>query len=81
MRLYFPTGFGGFVLSQQMGTGIATFYAPGSVAYDIPIVINERFTLHIFPEFRWDPTINYGVPAYARWFVFGSAGVGTMLQF
>lgn len=54
-RIYLPTGFGGFVWSQQFTTAIITVATPGSLAYDIPIPMGGP-TLHLFPEFRYDPT-------------------------
>lgn len=55
-RFYIPTGFGGFVVSQNISTAFITLALPGSVAYDFPIPLGETSKLHIFPEFRWDPT-------------------------
>ncbi len=80
-RLYLPLPWGGFVLSQQLGTGILSVFAPGSVAYDFPIRLSERVTLHVFPETRWDPTITYAVPSLAGPYVFVSGGLSTMLEF
>lgn len=57
VRGYFGTGWGGFILSQQLSTAFITVALPGSVAYDIPIPLGETATLHIFPEVRWDPTV------------------------
>jgi hypothetical protein len=56
VRWYLSTGpFGGFIFSQQIGTGVVTLTFPGSLAYDIPIPIGAM-RLHLFPEVRWDPT-------------------------
>ncbi|MEM1025756.1 MAG: hypothetical protein AAGD10_14350 [Myxococcota bacterium] len=52
LRYYAKTGYGGVILSQNVGTAFVTLAFPGSVAYDLPI--GDK--LHIFPEFRWDPT-------------------------
>lgn len=57
LRAYLPTGLGGAVISQQIGTGIITVIMPGSIAYDFPIPIGASSKLHLFPEFRWDPTL------------------------
>lgn len=56
VRAYVPTGFGGAVISQQIGTAFITVTLPGSLAYDLPIPIGEQAILHVFPELRWDPT-------------------------
>lgn len=70
LRAYLPTGFGGAVISQQIGTGFITLLLPGSVAYDLPIPIGATSRLHLFPEFRWDPT-----------FLFTGAGSGFVSLF
>lgn len=57
IRAYIPTGFGGPVISQQIGTAFVTVTLPGSLAYDVPIPVGEQATLHVFPEVRWDPTV------------------------
>ncbi len=79
IRWYLPTGFGGVILSQQIGTALITFYLPGSVAYDIPIPLGETAKLHVFPEFRWDPTFVF-VGVGGAYFVTASGGVSFMLE-
>ena len=59
IRAYLPTGFGGFVLSQQLGTAVVTVATPGSLAYDIPIPLGDGARLHLFPEVKWDPTFAF----------------------
>ena len=56
IRTYLPIGFGGFILSQQIGTAGITVTLPGSLAIDIPIPLGKNAAVHIFPEIRWDPT-------------------------
>ena len=79
LRGYLPTGFGGFIISQQLGTGIITLTTPGSLAYDVPIPLGETSRLHLFPEIRWDPTfvfIDSGSGAIALF----SAGISFMVE-
>jgi len=70
LRGYLPTGFGGFIISQQLGTVGVLLALPGSLAYDIPIPLGKTARLHIFPEVRWDPT-----------FVFTGQGSGVIALF
>jgi len=88
MRAYIPTGFGGAIISQQLGTAFITLALPGSLAYDLPIELGEDTVLHIFPEVRWDPTLVF-VPVGAVdddasssviGFAFFSGGLSVMLE-
>ena len=79
IRGYLPTGFGGIVLSQQIGSGLITAAAPGSIAYDLPIPIAAS-TLHIFPELRWDPTWINDAPATLSWIIL-SGGLTFALEY
>lgn len=56
VRGYLPTGFGGLVWTQQLSIGGIVFGLPGSLAYDVPLDFDGP-TLHVFPEFRYDPTV------------------------
>jgi hypothetical protein len=80
LRLYLPTGFGGAIISQQLGTAIVSLALPGSIAYDVPIPLGgARF--HFFPEFRWDPTFVFaGIGSSSVYFVLFSAGLSFMLE-
>ena len=80
VRGYVPTGFGGFVVSQQVGTSVFTLVAPGSLAYDVPIPLGETARLHLFPEVRWDPTFLL-ISDEAGGIVIFSGGFTVMLEF
>jgi len=79
LRYYLDLGSGGFIFAQNFGTAFVTFSLPGSVSYDI--AIGDR--VHIFPEFRWDPTFFFAslgdtVSGVA---VFFSGGLSFMIEF
>lgn len=78
VRAYVPTGWGGLVLSQQIGTAFITVTTPGSAAYDMPIPLGDA-TLHIFPEVRWDPTFFF-VGDDSGVLAFFSGGLSFMLR-
>lgn len=79
LRYYLDTGYGGLVVAQNLGTAFITVSLPGSVSYDIPI--GDR--LHLFPEFRWDPTFFFASlgDTVAGVAVFFSGGLSFMLEF
>lgn len=79
LRYYLRTGYGGLVLAQNLGTAFITVSLPGSISYDLPI--GDR--LHLFPEFRWDPTFFFGNlgDTVAGVAVFFSGGLSFMLEF
>jgi hypothetical protein len=79
VRWYIPTGFGGPIISQQIGTGFVTVMAPGSLAYDVPIPLGTASKLHIFPEFKWDPTVFFSGEGKA-YVAFFSAGLSFMFE-
>lgn len=79
VRAYIPTGFGGAVISQQVGTAFITLTLPGSLAYDVPIPVGEEAVLHIFPEVRWDPTLFF-VGDASGFIAFFSGGLSFMLE-
>lgn len=79
LRAYLPTGFGGAVISQQIGTDFITLIMPGSLAYDLPIPIGATSKLHLFPEFRWDPTLVI-LGEYTGLFALFSGGLSFMVE-
>ena len=52
--------------------------APGSIAYDIPIPLGGP-KLHIFPEFKWDPSFII-VGEIKGFFALFSAGLAFMVE-
>lgn len=81
LRWAIPTGFGGFLLNQKVSTSFVTWGLTGSVAYDVPISLNEQFILHIFPELRWDPVIILeDIQNTSGALVPISAGLGVMVE-
>lgn len=81
LRWAVPTGFGGFVFTQQASIAFVSFGFPGSVAYDVPIPLGERARLHLFPEFRWDPFVLISDFEGASGFLMPlSVGASVMLQ-
>lgn len=79
MRYYLDTGFGGLIVSQQIGTAFITITMPGSLAYDIPIPLGDTAKLHLFPEVRWDPTFIFTGDASGGFALF-SGGLTFMFQ-
>lgn len=80
VRGYVPTGFGGLVFSQQIGTAFITVTLPGSLAYDIPIPVGDEVVLHVFPEVKWDPTFFFTGPQSGAVALFSGGGT-VMLEF
>lgn len=80
LRGYLPTGWGGLVLSQQLGGSPTSINFSGSVAFDAPIPLSEQVTLHIFPELRWDPTFLFG-DARGERLVFVSGGLSFLVSY
>lgn len=78
LRYYIDVGQGGVILSQNLGTAFVTFSLPGSIAFDVPL--GER--VHLFPEFRWDPTLFFASlgDTVAGVAVFFSGGLSFMIE-
>ncbi len=80
LRGYLPTGWGGLVLTQQLGLSPTSVNSPGSVAFDAPIPLAEKVTLHVLPELRWDPNFFFWSSSGKR-LVFVSAGLSFLVRY